>query len=419
MSSQRVSKDKLLWSSDPEDLAIAPFLVVDGSHEIDHKLIGTDPDADLYRSRSKLPSRIVIIDNDASQRASNAPFPPVLRVGGLRVPKRDAGQRDQETFILTLYDRWIENLIKRRGLCGNQPRIGVSIYFEDQSKAEAWEEAFKNNCPPWASELKFPKSRPKTPYSDLSDVNVWRHIELEEVLEEEGKSPPLFYEMTSYHNAFFSFLYAVDPKADRNREPTGPPSGGSPPSFHAQYLLRQLVESALLRVLVIDDRVAGTIWGRQDKDGKLKDLRYMGIFIARKITVDGQKEPIILAGDQQESARGWVNLHLQEDGSIKSIEIDNGEDSAPTPAEFDVLFIHQTIFENKIAPSRKERWQKNEWVRKCKRKIPYVIFHSGRGKQPELLPENAAFLEYSALQEHLLQEPSKFLLTQIALSAKG
>jgi hypothetical protein len=395
-----VSKDKLLWSSDPGDLAIAPFLVVDRSKGVDNRLIGTNLESDLYRS--KLPSRIVIIDNDASQQASNAPFPPVLRVGGLSIPNLDADQRDQEEFILQLYDHWIENLITRRSLGGNQPQIGVSIYFEDQAKAQAWEEAFKNNHPPWASDqLKFPKSRPRTPFSDLSDVNVWRHINLGEVLR--AKQSPLFYEMTSYHNAFFSFLYAVDPD-----------------SFHAQYLLRQLVESALLRVLVIDDRVAGTIWGRQDRDQKIKALRYMGIFIARKITVDGQEKPITLAGEQQESAWGWVNLHLQEDGSITKIEIDNGEDSAPTPVEFDVLFIHQTIFENKIAPSRKEKpEEKNKWVSKCKQKIPYVIFHSGRGKQPELLPENAAFLEYSALQEHLLQEPSKFLLTQIALSAKG
>jgi hypothetical protein len=408
-----VSKDKLLWSSDPGDLAIAPFLVVDGSHEIADRLIGTDLDSDLYRSQ--LPSRIVLIDNDTSQQASNAPFPPVLRVGGLSIPNLDADQRDQEEFILQLYDHWIENLIKRRKLNG---KIGVSIYFEDSTKAQAWEEAFKNNHPPWASEeLKFPKSRPRTPFSDLSDVNVWRHIELEEVLEEEGKSPPLFYEMTSYHNAFFSFLYAVDPKADRNGGLTAPSSGGSPPSFHARYLLRQLVESALLRVLVIDDRVAGTIWGRQDRDQKIKALRYMGIFIARKITVDGQA--ITLAGEQQESARGWVNLDLQEDGLITKIEIDEGRGSKPTPAEFDVLFIHQTIFENKIASSRKQRQEKHEWVFNCKKTIPYVIFHSGRGKQPELLPENAAFLEYSALQEHLLQEPSKFLLTQIALSAKG
>jgi hypothetical protein len=407
-----VSEDKLLWSSNPGDLAIAPFLVVDGSKGIDRRLIGTDLDSDLYRYRSKLPSRIVIIDNGTSQQASDAPFPPVLRVRGLRVLKRDAGQRDQETFILTLYDRWIENLIKRRKLNG---RIGVSIYFEDSTKAQDWKEVFKNNRPPWASDLKFPTPPPRR--GDVLDVNVWRHISITKVLE--WQRNPLFYEMTSYHNAFFSFLYAVDPKADRNEGLTALSSGGSPPSFHAQYLLRQLVESALLRVLVIDDRVAGTIWGSQDADQKIKALRYMGIFIARKITVDDQKEPIILAGDQQESARGWVNLHLQENGSIKSIEIDSGEDSGPTPLEFDVLFIHQTIFENKIAPSRKEKQEKNEWVFNLKKKIPYVIFHSGRGKQPELLPENAAFLEYSALQEHLLQEPSKFLLTQIALSAKG
>jgi len=399
MSSQRKSKDKLLWSSDPGDLAIALFLVVDGSKGVDNRLIGTNLESDLYRS--KLPSRIVIIDNDTSQQASNAPFPPVLRVRGLSIPNLDADLHNQEEFVLKLYDQWIENLIKRRDLGGNRSQIGVSIYFDDPAKAQAWNDAFEAKRPLWASKPEFPKSKPQYPYSELRHVNVWRHIKRVTALSRACEDVQ-FYEMTSYHNAFFSFLYSVDPA-----------------SFHAQYLLRQLVESALLRILVIDDRVAGTIWGRQDKDHKIDDLRHMGIFIARKITVDGQEKPITLAGEQEKPARGWVNLYLQEDGSITGIEIDNGEDSEPTPAEFDVLFIHQTIFENRIALSRKERWQKNEWVFNCKKKIPYVIFHSGRGKQPELLPENAAFLEYSALQEHLLQEPSKFLLTQIALSAKG
>jgi hypothetical protein len=394
MSSQRVSEDKLLWSSNPGDLAIAPFLVVDGSKGIDRRLIGTDLDSDLYRYRSKLPSRIVIIDNGTSQQASDAPFPPVLRTQVQAKPSK------QERFILEVYDKWIESLIKRR--C-NKSQVSVSIYFDDPTKAQDWNDAFRDRdrWPSWSSELKFLEQKPASPYTDISDVNIWRHIPVGHVKEKN----PVFYEMTSYHNAFFSFLYAVDPD-----------------SFHAQYLLRQLAESALLRVLVIDDRVAGTIWGRQDSGQKLEELKYMGIFIARKITVDagtdGQKIEV-LAGGEQDPAPGWVNLHLQEDGSITKIEIDNGKNSDPTPAEFDVVFIHQTIFENKIAPSRKERWQKNEWVFHCKQEIPYVIFHSGRGKQPELLPENAAFLEYSALQEHLLQEPSKFLLTQIALSAKG
>ena len=399
MSSQRTSCDKLLWSNDPSDLVIAPFLVVDGSKRVDEKFVKADLESDCYRS--KLPSRIVIIDNDASEQRSNAPFPPVLWVKKeeLSLPNHNACQSEQEQFILNLYDKWIENLITRRGLNGNGPRIGVSIYFEDGNKAEAWQNAFEDGGrrPAWASDLRFPRDRPSNIPSELLDVNVWRHIPAGEVREAPGR-PPLFYEMTSYHNAFFSFLYSVDPN-----------------SFHAQYLLRQIVESALLRVLVIDDRVAGNIWGRQDRDNKIADLRCMGIFIARKITVEGQ-EDIVLAGPT-DPARGWVNLCFGE-GGLQSIMIDDGNGSG-TDAEFDLLFIHQTIFENKIAPSRREKKSKNEWVFSCKRRIPYIVFHSGRGKQTELLPENAAFLEYSALQEHLLQEPSKFFLTQIALSARG
>jgi len=392
-----MSSDKLLWSSDPGDLAIAPFLVVDGSKGIDRRLIDMDLDSDLYRT--KLPSRIVIIDNAVLSTGVQCSFPPVLPVGGL-----SSEPSNQERFILDLYDEWISNLITRRGLGGNERKISVSIYFEDSTKAQAWEKAFGENPPPWASGRRFVQSKPEYPYSDLCHVNVWRHIKRVTALPS-PRQDVQFYEMTSYHNAFFSFLYSVDPA-----------------SFHARYLLRQLVESALLRILVIDDRVAGNIWSRQDKHRKIEDLGYMGIFIARKITVNagnGKEKIEVLAGGEQDDAPGWVNLHLQENGSITNIEIDKEKGLEPTCAEFDVLFIHQTIFENKIAPSRKERQEKNEWVFNLKKKIPYVIFHSGRGKQTELLPKNAAFLEYSALQEHLLQEPSKFLLTQIALSAKG
>ena len=94
-------------------------------------------------------------------------------------------------------------------------------------------------------------------------------------------------------------------------------------------------------------------------------------------------------------------------------------------SNFDILFIHKTIFDDKLSEpilknlfgSNHEGW-KEEWSFHTKRHIPYIIFHSGRGVQKETLPKNVGFLEYSILQQYVLQEPSKFFLTMLAMSVK-
>ena len=197
--------------------------------------------------------------------------------------------------------------------------------------------------------------------------------------------------MASYHNPFFSFLFSISPQNTQ---------------FLAKYIIRQIVEFSLLHILIVDDRIARTLWNRHDCSYKVKELMYMGISIAKKITIAGEDIPLVdeTGGDD----KGMINIAWEKDGNINA-------------QGFDMIFIHQTIFDDKLSPyinKRKKNW-KERWIFNTKRNIPYMIFHSGRGKQEHKLPQNVSFLEYSALQEYVLREPSKFFLTLLGMGAKG
>jgi hypothetical protein len=96
--------------------------------------------------------------------------------------------------------------------------------------------------------------------------------------------------------------------------------------------------------------------------------------------------------------------------------IEKGENNKEVHIPIHILLIHATRL-NEIAKAY--NMSNNELVDKIKKTIPYVIVHSGRGKTKGDIPTNTPFIEYSTIQRYLLQQPSKFFLVQIALSAKG
>jgi hypothetical protein len=104
-----------------------------------------------------------------------------------------------------------------------------------------------------------------------------------------------------------------------------------------------------------------------------------------------------------------------KDNKIYKI-IEKGKNNEEVHIPIHILLIHATKL-NEIAKAY--NMSNNGLVDKIKKAIPYVIVHSGRGKTKGDIPSNAPFIEYSTIQRYLLQQPSKFFLVQIALSAKG
>jgi hypothetical protein len=234
-------------------------------------------------------------------------------------------------------------------------------------------------------------------------IAILRHVGVEETkVYVQKRGVIIYHQYATYSDSFFSFLCSIDPQE------LGP------------LFVRQLVESAALNVLVIDERVAQVAISRgvPDKSGSLRldeALYWMGIYVAGLVLVPGEK------GDVEFK---YVDDQYLEDGKSRLQKVDvrsliNGE---PYRIEdnftVNLVLIHATKLKDiakEIGMSSEDLVEKLKGVENGRR---YVIVHSGRGKTREDIPPNAPFLEYSVIQRHIIQEPSKFFLVQIALSAK-
>ena len=190
--------------------------------------------------------------------------------------------------------------------------------------------------------------------------------------------------------------------------------------FIAKYIIRQIAESALLRILIVDDRIASTLWRKEDGEVKIRDLSYMGIWVAKKLVINNDTDPAwnILNDEDDKNSKGLIDVVWERNGDLTP---SSQSQDIKKPSGFDMLFMHQTIFDDKlkdfIESKSIENW-KEQRIFNTKRNIPYIIFHSGRGKQKDILPKNVSFLEYSVLQQYILQEPSKFFLSLLGMNAK-
>ena len=373
------------------------FLYIEHPSLAKHYLLDTK-ESDVQRNQ--LPRRIITVGDISLDFKSL----PICKLGA-KISNSD----DATTKILNIYDHWIDNLLCKQ----KRNKLSLSLYFQDNYKLDIWDKWWSSvkNKPQWIKEIKYPEGRPagNTIEENLGDINIWRHIPLAEVLRNECK--PIYYEQTSYHNPFFSFLYSISP------DETG---------FLANYVLRQVAEAGLMRILIIDDRIARVLWNKA-KNGniaKTKELSYMGLWVANKISI-GDDSIKLIPEDSDSTHNGLVDMKWKKNGEEEfnmEIKCPEGINQA---SNFDILFIHKTIFDDKLSEpilknlfgSNHEGW-KEEWSFHTKRHIPYIIFHSGRGVQKETLPKNVGFLEYSILQQYVLQEPSKFFLTMLAMSVK-
>lgn len=324
-----------------------------------------------------------------------------------------------QTFLYKVYDAHLKKIF------GKNKKYKVCIYFEDDQKAQAWESWWNSyNDKPAYMELITPCNSDFGKVigmlqndTETSKILILRHTgigglenfsrseigpdpfcpegeELQSPKRRKIQSQVCYQEFATYSDLFFSFLYSIEP------------------SSLAPLVLRQLVESAVLNVLVIDERIAQVLTTAEvaDASGKVKleeKLYWMGIYVAKCVKVGKDVFNYIGNGKSER----MVDINLDDILNNKSsFEIEKG-------FPIHMLLIHLT----KLKDIAKQRGiaKSTDLIKELKKVIPYVIVHSGRGKTEGDVPENAPFLEYSILQRYLLQEPSKFYLVQIALSSRG
>jgi hypothetical protein len=154
----------------------------------------------------------------------------------------------------------------------------------------------------------------------------------------------------------------------------------------------QLIENALLRVVIIDERVA---------------QYYSNCNDAIKVRFDKGNFEIPLKIKVGDTPDGKYELVKNTDSSADYLPIDE------IPSDtYDIFIIHQGILD-KIGPT--DPSELKELIDTIKESVPFVIITSGRG-QPEKIPNNAKFLPFSNIESFVLSDfPEKYLLTQMAM----
>lgn len=148
-----------------------------------------------------------------------------------------------------------------------------------------------------------------------------------------------------------------------------------------EKVILQLLENALIRVLIIDERVSKY----QEKHNSKKVFQDIGVTV-----------PQLIKGGQIFDASG-------QEIDLFNIPIN----------KYDAIIIHQGMLD-KIIKSKSEN-SIDDFIKQLKKVIPFVLVTSGRG-EPDNIPHNAKFLAFSNIESFILKEyPEKFFLTQMMM----
>ena len=185
----------------------------------------------------------------------------------------------------------------------------------------------------------------------------------------------------------------------------------------SEEMIYELAEAAILRVLVIDERVAERAHEKIKVEDSLKKFYGTGnskpnrIQIARKakvyfcthLSMNGDKRPLHnKAEGETPSVEVKMSVSQNDEFCIDSFEVMYGNSKLKeNEGTFDIVIIHQGVLEEfvkKVLGS----YSYEEFLKALRKHIQHIIVTSGRGIPPNL-PKSAKFIPFSLLQDYLLR----------------
>jgi hypothetical protein len=166
-------------------------------------------------------------------------------------------------------------------------------------------------------------------------------------------------------------------------------------------LLFQMTESALMRILIVDERFFRFLCKREEN---AKKLSWMNIW---SVNTDVLLNPKVttLQMDSNISHRTEAPLEISMD-LVEKGELPHGK--------FDILIIHQGVIDKMLGNASPE--EVNTVLENLKKSVPYVVVTTGRGA-PANIPPAARVLPFSSIERYLFQEyPEKLLLVNAVMS---
>jgi len=216
-----------------------------------------------------------------------------------------------------------------------------------------------------------------------------------------NKNPLFSHKLGSGHEKIFGLL---------DNPPTDP--------FLLKYLLLNLWETAITKIMIIDERIAESYLTVKlkkeiiDVDKVKDDEQYLKItpifyieinnqkyFVSKKVQSAFKKTP-------KEKSNQLAGLKLIE----KNWEIINGINK-----KYEICVIHQGVVDECIVPNIKNE----NWFNGYENIFNHFVVTSGRGKFIKHLPKDLAFIEFSVLKETLLNDRSKLHLFKALSMTKG
>jgi len=193
----------------------------------------------------------------------------------------------------------------------------------------------------------------------------------------------------------------------------------NPPSdWLGELFLIQLLESCLLRILVIDERILKHTMaakGSTIDDNRLAELEDAGIFVSAFFNVNGVDLPLLEGADLKTSG-GDPAISVKADGSISGISVLSGY--SPNVREVkttdcDVAVIHWS----QVTRLQELHGVKpNTFLMSLNQYARRVVLTSGRGRPLDRAAAQFPFLEYAVLDQYVVRELAKAPLASALMS---
>ena len=195
-------------------------------------------------------------------------------------------------------------------------------------------------------------------------------------------------------------------------------------------LISRLVENALLRILIIDERTREFL---EKHDSMMSRFENMGIFVANDKKVDAElelleKEYSAFEDEiKDEISSGFVNLDSRVIFDVREgyKRYENPQDAKREATEtakvrfsgkYDAIIIHQGIIDKWLPGASHDPQKVAAFIQSLKSVFRYVVITTGRGT-PANIPHSARVLPFSTIQTTLFKQyPEKMILTDAIMN---
>ncbi len=195
-------------------------------------------------------------------------------------------------------------------------------------------------------------------------------------------------------------------------------------------LISRLVENALLRILIIDERTREFL---EKHDSMMPRFENMGIFVANDKKVDAELELLekgcsaLEAGTKDAVSSGFVDLRSSvifdiRDGYKRYEDPQAAKRKAIEAAKvrfsgkYDAIIIHQGIIDKWLPGASHDPQKVAAFIQSLKSVFRYVVITTGRGT-PANIPHSARVLPFSTIQTTLFKQyPEKMILTDAIMN---